>query len=284
MKKQMALFAITFAVNAQAQVNRLDEIPDVTYDTFKFTEGPVWIESSQRFIFSDIPNNTIWQLAEDGTLTQFNNNSGYANGNAVDKTGNIWSARHDRTLSRMTPTGKVDVVATNYQGKPLNSPNDITIASDGSVWFTDPPFGIKGSGPKQAEEEQPVRGIYRWEKGELTLMSGALALPNGLAFDSGHLFVANSADGWVYKFQMLARNLLGEPEKFAKSGKMADGIAFDEQHNLWLATTDGVAVFNRKGDQIDFLHVDAKHISNIAISPHYVLVTASNKILRYTRK
>jgi len=283
MKNYVTLFALTFAFNAHAQINNLNETPAVIHDTFKFTEGPVWIEASQTFIFSDIPNNTIWQLAEDGAISKLTKNSGYANGNAIDKAGNIWSARHDRTLSRMTPAGKVDVVAMNYQGKPLNSPNDITVASDGSIWFTDPPFGIKGSGPKKAEEEQPVRGIYRWENGKLKLMSGALALPNGLAFDAGNLFVANTADGWVYRFQV-SENGLGEPEKFAKSGKMADGLAFDEQHNLWLATTGGIAVFNAQGEQTGFLAVDAKHISNVAIAPKYVLVTASNKVLRYTRK
>lgn len=287
MKRFMSIFAATIAstlaMNAHAQMNKLDTTPDIVLDSFTFTEGPAWVASSQQFIFSDIPNNAIWQLADDGTLTKLTDRSGFTNGNAVDKKGNIWNARHDRKLSRMTPDGKVDVIAAYYNGKPLNSPNDLTIASDGAVWFTDPNFGITGYGPQIAKEEQPVRGIYRWKNGELTLMSGDLSLPNGIAFDDNHLFVADTADGWVYRFS-LSGNGLGKPEKFAKAGDMADGFAFDEAHNLWLATTGGIAVFNKQGHQTDFLPIDANHVSNIALSPNYVLVTASNKVIRFRRK
>jgi len=283
MKLLLPTLLAAVAMNAQAELNQVNNTPDVVIDSFKFTEGPLWIADSQKFIFSDIPNNTIWELSDDGSLSKFFSNSGYTNGNAIDKNGNIWNARHDRKLSRITPEGNVDVVAAYFNGKPLNSPNDVTIASDGSVWFTDPPFGIKGSGPKLAKEEQPVRGIYRWQNGELELMNGDLPLPNGIAFDSGNLFVANTADGWVYKFTVTDTGL-GQPEKFAKSGDMADGFAFDEDHNLWLATTGGVAVFDALGQQTGFLPVDAKHTSNVAISPEYILVTASNKVLRFRRK
>ncbi|WP_299143366.1 SMP-30/gluconolactonase/LRE family protein [uncultured Vibrio sp.] len=283
MKLLLPTFLASLAMSVQAEVNQINNSPDVVVDSFKFTEGPLWLAESQKFIFSDIPNNTLWQLSEDGTISKFIDDSGYTNGNAIDKNGNIWNARHDRKLSRITKEGKVDIVAAFFNGKPLNSPNDVAIASDGSVWFTDPPFGINGSGPKLAKEEQPVRGIYRWQNGELELMNGDLPLPNGIGFNSGNLFVANTADGWVYKFSMTDTGL-GQPEKFAKSGEMADGFAFDENHNLWLATTGGVAVFDPQGEQTGFLPIDAKHTSNVAISPKYVLVTASNKVLRFRRK
>jgi gluconolactonase len=280
MKKLIPFLALAFVGASQAE--SLVSDPVVVGESFGFTEGPAWDKQQERFVFSDIPNHTLWQLTADGTLSKITDNSGYSNGNAVDSNGNIWSARHDRKLSRMTPSGKVDVVAANFNGAPLNSPNDITVASDGAIWFTDPPFGIQGYGPEKANEAQPVRGIYRWKDGDLDLMSGDLTLPNGISFNDGSLFVADTADGWVYKFSVSASGL-GKPEKFARAGDMADGLAFDSDNNLWLATTGGVAVFNPSGEQTCFIKIDASHISNIAVTDSQVLVTAANKVLLYSR-
>ncbi|MCD9468055.1 SMP-30/gluconolactonase/LRE family protein [Photobacterium iliopiscarium] len=280
MKKLIPILALAFAATSQAEC--LVSSPVVVGESFGFTEGPAWDNKQDRFVFSDIPNHTFWQVTTDGTLSKITDNSGFSNGNAIDKNGNIWSARHDRKLSRMTPSGKVDVVAANFDGAPLNSPNDITIASDGSVWFTDPPFGIQGYGPQKANEEQKVRGVYRWKDGNLELMSGDLTLPNGLSFNDGSLFVADTADGWVYKFSVSTSGL-GKSEKFARAGDMADGLAFDSDNNLWLATTGGVAVFNQTGEQTCFIDIDSAHISNVAISDRQVLVTAANKVLLYSK-
>jgi gluconolactonase len=280
MKKLIPFLALAFVGASQAE--SLVSEPVVVGESFGFTEGPAWDNKQHRFVFSDIPNHTLWQVTADGTLSKITDDSGYSNGNVVDNNGNIWSARHDRKLSRMTPSGKVDVVAANFNGAPLNSPNDITVASDGAIWFTDPPFGIQGYGPEKAKEAQPVRGIYRWKDGDLDLMSGDLTLPNGISFNDGSLFVADTADGWVYKFSVSASGL-GKPERFARAGDMADGLAFDSDNNLWLATTGGVAVFNPAGEQTCFIKIDASHISNIAVTDSQVLVTAANKVLLYSK-
>lgn len=165
---------------------------------------------------------------------------------------------------------------------PLNSPNDIMVASDGAIWFTDPPFGIQGYGPEKANEAQPVRGIYRWKDGDLDLMSGDLTLPNGISFNNGSLFVADTADGWVYKFSVSTSGL-GKPERFAQAGDMADGLTFDSDNNLWLATTGGIAVFNQAAEQTCFIEIDSSHMSNVAVTDSQVLVTAANKVLLYSR-
>ena len=280
MKKLITFLALTFVATSHAQC--VASNPVVVGESFGFTEGPVWDNNQERFVFSDIPNHILWQVTSKGILSKVTDNSGYANGNAIDKNGNIWSARHDRKLSRMTPAGKTEIVAANFNGAPLNSPNDITIASDVAVWFTDPPFGIQGYGPQKAKEEQPVRGIYRWKDGKLTLMSGDLTLPNGIAFNNGDLFVDDTSDGWVYKFSVSPAGL-SKPTKFAHSGAMADGLAFDSESNLWLATTGGVAVFNQMGEQTCFIKINAAHISNVAVTDNQILVTAANKVLLYTR-
>jgi gluconolactonase len=280
MKKLIPFLAMVFVGASQAECLVSD--PVVVGESFGFTEGPAWDKQQDRFVFSDIPNHTLWQVTADGTLSKITDNSGYANGNAVDNNGNIWSARHDRKLSRMTPSGKVDVVAANFNGAPLNSPNDITVANDGAIWFTDPPFGIQGYGPEKANEAQPVRGIYRWKDGDLDLMSGDLTLPNGLSFNDGSLFVADTTDGWVYKFSVSVSGL-GKPEKFARSGDMADGLTFDSDNNLWLATTGGIAVFNQAGEQFCFIEIDSSHISNVAVTDSKVLVTAANKVILYSK-
>jgi gluconolactonase len=147
MKKLIPFLALAFAGVSQAEC--LISNPVVVGESFGFTEGPAWDKQQSRFVFSDIPNHTLWQVTSDGTLSKITDNSGYANGNAVDKNRNIWSARHDRKLSRMTPSGKVDVVAANFNGAPLNSPNDITVASDGTIWFTDPPLAFRDTDQKK---------------------------------------------------------------------------------------------------------------------------------------
>ena len=113
-------------------------------------------------------------------------------------------------------------------------------------------------------------------------MSGELTLPNGLYFNDGSLFVADTADGWVYKFSVSASGL-GEPEKFARAGDMADGLTFDSDNNLWLATTGGVAVFNQAGEQTCFIEIDSSHIGNVAVTDSQVLVTAANKVILYSK-
>lgn len=268
--------------------------PTLIGDTFGFVEGPVWDVDHQRFLFSDIPNHTTYSYDSNGELSVFDKNSGYANGLAIDSKGNLWAARHDRKLSYRQDNGEKVIVATSFKGKPLNSPNDLTIKSDDSIWFTDPPFGIQGYGPQKAKEEQPVRGIYRYSNGDLKLVSGEITLPNGIAFspDESLLYVADTVDGWVYRFDVKGESITNKT-RFAivkspsNSEIMADGIAVDQQGNVYVAGPGGVGVFNKEGKQLDYIAVDAGHISNVAIggkNKDQLMVIAYNKVLLFKLK
>ena len=282
-----------FSINTSAS-SVVEGAPIIVGDSFGFVEGPVWDAKHQRYLFSDIPNNKTYSYDLKGTLSVFDENSGYANGLAIDPKGNLWAARHDRKLSYVKDNGEKVIAAATYNGKPLNSPNDLTVKSDGSVWFTDPPFGIQGYGPQKAEEEQPVRGIYRYLDGEFQLVSGDLKLPNGIAFspDESFLYVADTSDGWVYRFNVNGQ-AINNKTPFAKvnapsaSEPMADGVEVDQKGNVYVAGPGGVGVFNKEGRQIDFIAIDAGHISNIEIggkNQDLLMVTAYNKVLLFQMK
>lgn len=294
MKKTLFIAILTaLSMNASAH-SVVQKNPTLVGDTFGFVEGPVWDVDHQRFLFSDIPNHTTYSYDSNGELSVFDKNSGYANGLAIDSKGNLWAARHDRKLSYRQDNGEKVIVATSFKGKPLNSPNDLTIKSDDSIWFTDPPFGIQGYGPQKAKEEQPVRGIYRYSNGDLKLVSGEITLPNGIAFspDESLLYVADTVDGWVYRFDVKGESITNKT-RFAivkspsNSGIMADGIAVDQQGNVYVAGPGGVGVFNKEGKQLDYIAVDAGHISNVAIggkNKDQLMVTAYNKVLLFKLK
>lgn len=294
MKKTLFIAILTtLSMNASAH-SVVQKNPTLVGDTFGFVEGPVWDVDHQRFLFSDIPNHTTYSYDSNGELSVFDKNSGYANGLAIDSKGNLWAARHDRKLSYRQDNGEKVIVATSFKGKPLNSPNDLTIKSDDSIWFTDPPFGIQGYGPQKAKEDQPVRGIYRYSNGDLKLVSGEITLPNGIAFspDESLLYVADTVDGWVYRFDVKGEKITNKT-RFAivkapsNSEIMADGIAVDQKGNVYVAGPGGVGVFNKEGKQLDYIAVDSGHISNVAIggkNKDQLMVTAYNKVLLFKLK
>ncbi len=290
MKKLITAAALMITAISPAMAEITIGQPKLLSDQMGFAEGPIWHAQKQAFLFTDIPNQTIYSASLDGKISAIDQQSGFANGLAVDQKGNIWSARHDRKLSLTNPKGEKTVMAATYAGKPLNSPNDLIIDDQGAVWFTDPPFGIQGYGPQKAPEEQPARGIYRYKDGALTLENGDLKLPNGIAFspDNHYLYVADTADGWVYRFNVRDSHLSNK-QAFARvdvTGKepMADGVETDRNGNVYIAGPGGVGIFNDQGKQLHYIAIDSGHISNIALGgqhQEYLLVTAANKVLLY---
>ena len=221
----------------------------VVGNNYVFTEGPVWVDHKGLWLFTDIPMNKIYSLDTDGTAKVWMEDSGFANGLGIDQDNNIWIAHHCRKVSRTTPNGKNIVAASRYNGKKLNSPNDIAIRRDGTVWFTDPMYGItfKGFGCELAKEEQPVRGVYQIKDGEVFLKTGSIEIPNGIAFsnDEKFLYVANSADGVVYRFEVVGDELTNKrPWVKIESGKrphptfgyIADGLQAVSYTHLTLPT------------------------------------------------
>ena len=215
---------------------------------FKFTEGPVWVPSPNPggyLLFSDPNANAIYKYSAHGDLSVFRSPSGYAgadiaeygqpgsNGLTIDRQGRLTFDEHgNHRVSRIEHDGTVTVLADRYHGKRLNSPNDLVIKSDGAVYFTDPPFGL----PKffdDPRKELAYSGIYRWNNGELTLLSDELSGPNGIAFspDEKFLYVGNWDDRnkVVMRYPVLADGRVGRGEVFLRHDRGA-GRGCDRRH------------------------------------------------------
>jgi len=264
--------------------------PAVLASGFRFTEGPAWSPRG-HFIFSDIQANTVYRIDAAGKAEPWRKPSGHANGNAFDAAGNLWTAQHDRRVTRTSPSGETVVVADSFEGRKLNSPNDLAIDGRGHVWFTDPPFGIQGNGPEVAPEEQKVRGVYRIAGGSPELMTGALKLPNGIAFSPDHrwLYVAEGADGWVYRFAVGASGTLGSRQPFARiapvpgQAPMVDGLKVDPAGRLWMTGPNKLGVFSAQGEPLCELPVgEGAHLSNLAFGGadgRSILLTVTDKVM-----
>jgi len=243
----------------------------------RWAEGPVWFGDGRYLLVSDIPNDRILRWDDcNGEVSVFRQPSGNANGHARDQQGRLVSCEHlGRRVTRTEHDGRIDVMANRFDGKPLNSPNDITVAADGAVWFTDPDFGIGSDWEGlRATPEQP-HGVYRIEphSGELQRVLDDLAGPNGLAFtpDGKRLLVVESRAQphrliWSYAVDGATLNdkrLLIDAEGHGAF----DGIALDTEGRIWCgfgsdgqpsvdaALLDGVRVYSASGEPIAHVHL-----------------------------
>ena len=153
---------------------------------YRWAEGPVWFGDHRCLLWSDIPNNVQMRwIEEDGHVTTFRNPSGYSNGNTFDYEGRQLSCEHgNRRVARYEPNGAVTVVAEKFQGKRLNSPNDIVVSPDGGIWFTDPGYGIFGNYEGHLDQSELPPRVYRLDPktGQATIVADSFDKPNGLAF------------------------------------------------------------------------------------------------------
>ncbi|NJL51574.1 MAG: SMP-30/gluconolactonase/LRE family protein [Hydrococcus sp. SU_1_0] len=223
---------------------------------FKFTEGPVW-HPDGFLLFSDIPANTIYKWQPDQKIAVFRQPSGKANGNTLDRSQRLISAEHgNRRLSRTEKDGQIVTLASHYQGKRLNSPNDLAIKSDGSIYFTDPPFGIE---PEQ--EELGFYGVYRLAPdGKLILLVKDFVRPNGIAFspDETKLYVNDSEKGHIRVFDVQSDGMLAKGKLFAKlkpssEEGAADGMKTDIKGNVYSTGPGGVWIFSPNGDLVGII-------------------------------
>lgn len=216
---------------------------------FDWAEGPVWFGDHGCLLFSDIPNNRILRWSEDG-LTTFRQPANYANGHTRDRQGRLISCEHGtRRVTRTEWDGKITVIADGYDGKPLNSPNDVVVSRDGAIWFTDPHYGIVTDYEGFKAEAQLPCQVYRVDpSGSVEAVITDMACPNGLTFspDESLLYVADTGRAFSSDPQhiMVFDMTSGKP----KAGRVfhqitpgcADGIRVDEDGNLWSSAADGV--------------------------------------------
>ncbi|MBY0350485.1 SMP-30/gluconolactonase/LRE family protein [Tabrizicola sp.] len=256
---------------------------------FDWAEGPVWFGDQGCLLFSDIPNNRILRWSEEG-LTTFRQPANYSNGHTRDRQGRLISCEHGgRRVTRTEWDGTITVIADGYQDKPLNSPNDVVVASDGAIWFTDPHYGIMTDYEGfKAPQELPCQ-VYRVDpSGTVEAVITDTACPNGLAFspDESRLYVADtgrmfSADPQHIKvFDMLG----GRPTNGRVFHKIdrgcADGIRVDSDGNLWSSAADGVHCIAPDGHLMGKILVP-ETVSNICFggrARHRLFITATTSL------
>ncbi|WP_088286857.1 SMP-30/gluconolactonase/LRE family protein [Ideonella sp. A 288] len=240
----------------------------------RWAEGPVCFPAGRYVLVSDVPNNRIMRYDEvTGAWGVFRQPSNFANGNTRDRQGRLLTCEHlTRSVTRTEFDGKVTVLADCFDGKRLNSPNDIVCKTDGSVWFTDPSFGIDGDWEGDRATAELPHSVYRWAPdGALTLVTAALAGPNGLAFspDEKWLYIVESRavpSRVVWRYDVDGAKLSNKTRVVDANGAGAlDGICVDIDGNLWCgwgsdgrsgacsADLDGVMVFNPGGIPIGFI-------------------------------
>ena len=222
---------------------------ELVEDGFEFTEGPTWREAERRLLFSDIPGNMIFELTPPDAIAVFRPSSGNANGLDSDVDGLLLAAEHgNRRVSRTLSDGTIVDVASEYLGDPLNSPNDIAVRSDGTIYFTDPPYGID----PVTEQVLDFNGVFRVAPdGELTAewMGAKSTRPNGLVLspDERILYVSDTTGGLTMAFDVDPDGSLSGERPFVDDVSSPDGMAIDTGGNLFVTTSLGVRVYDPEG-------------------------------------
>jgi gluconolactonase len=243
---------------------------------FRWLEGPVWFGDAGALLFQDIPNDRTMRYVEGAGVSVFRQPSHYANGQARDRQGRLIACSHrERCLFRTELDGSVTRLVDRHDGARLNSPNDVVVRSDGTIWFTDPLYGISSDyeGGRQASEQPPA--LYRFDPatGEIAVAAGDFAGPNGLAFspDERRLYVAETgAVGDLDPVRHIRVFDLGEGGRLSGgevfhtiSPGYCDGLRVDEHGNLWSSAADGVHCIDPQGRLLGKILVPQR-VANLA--------------------
>ena len=261
---------------------------------YDWVEGPVWFGDAGCLLFSDIPSNRILRWTPGEGVTTYRSPSNYANGHTRDQQGRLISCEHGtRRVTRTEHDGSITVIAASFDGKPLNSPNDVVVKSDGTIWFTDPHYGIASNYEGVAAMQENPCVVYRADPqtGALDVMIGDMRCPNGLAFspDERLLYVADTG-----------RMNMGDPQHIrvydcAADGAIsggrhfhtidpgcADGLRIDTDGNLWSSARDGVHCIAPDGHLMGKILIP-ELVSNICFggrAKHELYVTATTSLYR----
>jgi gluconolactonase len=264
-----------------------DAVLEKIADDHGWTEGPVWVRDGGYLLFSDVVKNTIYRWKADEGETVFLRPSGYtgsspftgaepgSNGLALDPTGRLVFCQHgDRSISRREANGRLTTLVSHFEGKRINSPNDLVFKSNGDLYFTDPPFGLPRTF-NDAAKELPFQGVYRLPRdGKLTVLTKDLSAPNGIAFspDERTLYVSNADRQrlvWI-AFQVKPDGTLGErrvlydgTQSLANRRGTADGMKVDRLGNIYAAGPGGVYVFAPDGKVLGWFDFGG-NVGNVA--------------------
>jgi len=233
-----------------------------------WAEGPAWNGVGRYLVWSDIPNNRQMRwIEEDGRVTVFRNNSGYSNGNTFDFEGRELSCEHgNRRVARYESNGTVTVIADKFQGKRLNSPNDIAVHPDGSIWFTDPFYGIRGYYEGFKGDSEIKEAVYRVDgkTGQMDKVTDEPNEPNGICFspDYKKVYICDTGTGREVRVYDIDGKSLRNSKRFVQldvpgdgSPTAADGIRCDIDGNVWCGARPGVQVVAPNGDRIGMIRL-----------------------------
>jgi gluconolactonase len=230
---------------------RLDHL----YDGCRWAEGPAYFPAGRHLVWSDIPNDRMLRYDEaTDAVAVFRSPAGYTNGHTVDRIGRLVSCEHgNRRVTRTEHDGSITVLADEYEGGRLNSPNDVVVRSDGSVWFTDPAYGIDSDYEgHRAAMEQPECFLFRIDPaGGLSVAMDGMSRPNGLAFslDERRLYVSDTGGpDHIRLFDVAEDGTLSGGEVFAQcTNGVFDGFRLDTEGRIWTSAGDGVHVYDPDG-------------------------------------
>ncbi|KRB49101.1 gluconolactonase [Rhizobium sp. Root708] len=230
-----------------------------------YSEGPAYFGGGRYLVWSDIPRDRMFRLDEtDGSVSIFRQPSQHANGNTVDLLGRLITCEHaSRRVTRTEHDGSITIIADRWQGKALNSPNDVVVKSDGSIWFTDPPYGIDNNyGAPTAESDIGAHYVFRVDpsSGKIDAVITDMIMPNGLAFspDEKKIYVVDSGrthspsdPAHIRVFDVSGDGRVTGGSVFAECDAFIfDGMRLDERGNIWVGAGDGVQCFNPHGERI----------------------------------
>ncbi len=274
------------------------------YTGAAWSEGPVWLHEDDSVLWSDIPNNRMLRWSEQDGMTVWRDDAEFTNGHTRDLNGDLLHCSHGLRAIVRTPMvdGKISdttadkIVIDTYQGKRLNSPNDIVVKRDGTIWFTDPPYGILSDREGyKAASEQVANHVFCFDSISQTLTAATASVrePNGLAFspDESLLYVSDTSaaldvngNHHVVKFDVVA-NVLSNPCVFAViSPGLPDGIRVDKQGWVYTSSLDSVQVYHPDGTLLGKIHVPEK-VGNLCFGGrncNQLLIAASTSLYRIT--
>jgi gluconolactonase len=279
---------------------------EILSEGYEWSEGPVWVESENMLLFSDVPTNTVYKWTERDSIEVFLKPSGYtgetesvseeqgSNGLALNGEGKLVLCQHgDRRLALLdaplnAPQPAYTTLADKYEGKKFNSPNDVAIRKNADYFFTDPPYGL----PKNLRQEVPFQGVYKVSNGTVTLLVDSLTRPNGLAFtpDEKTLIIANSDQekAMWYAYDVDENDSLVNGRVFhnaTEAGRtesgLPDGLKIDKQGNVFATGPGGVWIFDKNAKLLGKIKVPAA-TANCAFSPDEktLFLTSDNYLLR----
>ena len=261
---------------------------------FRWVEGPVWFGDANCLLFSDIPNNRIMRWIEGEGTSIYRQPSNYANGHTRDAVGRLISCEHGmRRVTRTEHDGSITIVADSYQGKRLNSPNDVVVKSDGTIWFSDPHYGIMTNYEGYKSEQELPCQVYRVDPttGAMEAVLTDFAGPNGLAFspdesllyvaDTGAMFDADAARHIrVFQVGSDGKSLSGGEIFHVIDPGASDGFRLDSDGNVWSSAADGVHCINPAGALIGKV-LTPELVSNVCFggrAKHRLFMTATTSV------